>query len=124
MAVVEMSKLRLMGLKSERETIVNVLTRSHRFELLTATDFEGTVREKETSHLERITAKQVKAAFAIRYLYGANDEMQKLLLKNRQAVKAGVVQPLDYEYTPLPKPSSNREIVGYDDLYDSSAKEY
>lgn len=124
MAVVEMSKLRLMGLKSERETIVNVLTRSHRFELLTATDFEGTVREKETSHLERITAKQVKVAFAIRYLYGANDEIQKLLLKNKQAVKDGTAQPLDYEYTPLPKPSSNREIVGYDDLYDCSAKEY
>lgn len=124
MAIVEMARLRLLGLKSEREKIVNVLTRSHRFELIRTEDFEGTARESETSHLDRITSKQVKIAFAIRYLLGVSDEIQKLLAKNEKEVKAGVSEPIDYAFRPLEQPTNNRKIIGYDDLYDCSAKEY
>lgn len=124
MAIVEMSRLRLIGLKSDKNKIMGVLTRSRRFELLRSEALEGTVREQEGSHLERITGKQVRVAFAIHYLYGADDEMKKLILKNAQEAKAGIAEPFDFSYTPLPKPSNNRSIIGYEDLYDCSAKEY
>ena len=79
MAIVEMSKLRLVGLKSEQTKVMDTLARTHLFEPCPTAEIEGARKNRDTSHLDKVLAKQSKLSFAVKYLTDANDEAAKIL---------------------------------------------
>lgn len=117
MAIVEMSKMRLLGLKSEQLRIMDVLTRSHVFEPKPSEQIEGTVRAFDEEHLEKVLARQARLAFAVELLTSVNAEAARRL---KAAKKAKRPAPFDY----VPVKTGGRKIVTYADFYDCAAKEY
>lgn len=118
MAVVEMTKLRLVGLKNEQSKVMNVLTRSHLFEVCPTADIEGTGKNKDLTHLEKVLAKQARLSFAIKFLTDADMEAARIIKK----AKKGKGEPLGADYTP--EKQNGRQIITYADFYDCAAKEY
>jgi V-type ATPase 116 kDa subunit len=117
MAVVEMCKLRLVGLKSEQYKVMDTLTRTHLFQPIPTAQIEGTGKTRDTSHLDKILKLQARLSFALQYLSDANAEAAGLI---KRAKKAGVSAGFDYS----PYKIGGRQIITYDDFYDCSAKEY
>lgn len=117
MAVVEMCKLRLVGLKSEQYKVMDTLTRTHLFQPIPTAEIEGTGKSRDTSHLDKILKLQSRLSFALQYLSDANAEAARLI---KRAKKAGV--PAGFDYSPVKE--GGRQIITYDDFYDCSAKEY
>ena len=84
MAIVEMSKLRLVGLKSEQTKVMDTLARTHLFEPCPTAEIEGARKNRDTSHLDKVLAKQSKLSFAVKYLTDANDEAAKILKREKK----------------------------------------
>lgn len=123
MAIVEMNRLKLIGLKQERNTIMNVLTRSAQFEIMPTTQIENVSKVSDTAHLDKILAKQAKVAFGINFLSSQQNELIQAMEKNEKQVKKNGAEPLNIDYV-LTKTSSARSIINYDDFYDAAAREY
>jgi V/A-type H+-transporting ATPase subunit I len=96
-----MSKIRIVGLRAERNVIMNVLERSGSFEIAPTGELGAGERVRETSHLDKVTVRRSRLGFAIDFL-------------NRVCAEAG---------RPNKKPAG-RAVMGYDDFYDVAAKEY
>ena len=124
MSVEAMSRLRLVGLKSDKIKIMRILTHSGRFELSRSTDYSGTVRENDASHLDKIVARQVKVSFAIDFLYALDTEAGRIADSDAHEVKKGGKAKLDFEYKPLARGQSVRAEVNEDDFNDIAASEY
>ncbi len=121
MAIAKMSRLRLVGLKSDKNRIMNELVRSGSFEAASATVSGETPLDR--THLDRVLARQAKVSFAVNYLSSCADEYLSLKKANDSAVKKGKAEPI--ESAPVgKKKQSGRQIIGYDDFYDVAAKEY
>ena len=65
MAVVEMCKLRLVGLKSEQYKVMDTLTRTHLFQPIPTAEIEGTGKSRDTSHLDKILKLKSLLSFAL-----------------------------------------------------------
>lgn len=117
MAIVEMSKLRLVGLKSEQVKVMDTLERTHLFEPCPTAEIEGAQKNRDTSHLDKVLAKQSKLSFAVKFLTDANDEATKILKLEK---KKKLPYSLDY----APYKIGGRQLITYDDFYDCAAKEY
>lgn len=124
MAIEAMSHVRLVGLKSDKNKIMGVLTRCGQFELMHSGAYTGTARENDATHLDKTVNKRVKVAFAVDFLYAAAQEAGQLLKSNASAVKRGTAEPIRLEFTPPKKPASTRTVIAYDDFNDVAAKEY
>lgn len=122
MAVVEMNKLRLVGLADECDKVLSLLSESGVFEPCPTSDVGVGERSTDTSHLDKLIGKQVKASFAIDYLSALEKEAARIRKKRLKQIKRGyAVKPL--EYTPSEK-THGRRFITRDDLYDGAAKEY
>ena len=121
MAIAKMSRLRLVGLKSDKNRIMNELVRSGSFEATSATVNGETPSER--THLDRVLARQAKVAFAVNYLTSCADEYLALKKANDAAVKKGKAEPIASASVEKKK-QGGRRIIGYDDFYDVAAKEY
>ena len=117
MSIVEMSKIRLVGLKSEKNAVMDVLSRCHRFQPQPTACIEGTTVFRDESHLEKVLAKQARLAFAIDFLSKADAEASSKI-KNAKKQKTSV----GFSY--IPSVGGGRPIITYADFYDSAAKEY
>ncbi len=117
MSIVEMSKIRLVGLKSEKNAVMDVLSRCHRFEPRPTAQIEGTEFLRDESHLEKVLAKQARLAFAIDFLRSNNAEAERKI-KDAKKLKKEV----GFSY--LPYKDGGRPIITYADFYDCAAKEY
>ena len=117
MAIVEMSKLRLVGLKSEQVKVMDTLERTHLFEPCPTAEIEGAQKNRDTSHLDKVLAKQSKLSFAVKFLTDANDEAAKILKLEKK-------QKLPYSLDYAPYKIGGRQLITYDDFYDCAAKEY
>lgn len=117
MAIVEMSKLRLVGLKSEQVKVMDTLERTHLFEPCPTAEIEGAQKNRDTSHLDKVLAKQSKLSFAVKFLTDANDEATKILKLEKK-------QKLPYSLDYAPYKIGGRQMITYDDFYDCAAKEY
>lgn len=117
MSIVEMSKIRLVGLKSEKNTVMDVLSRCHRFQPQPTAEIEGTEKIRDESHLNKVLAKQARLSFAIEFLSKANGEAERILKSAKKKKK-----PVSFSY--IPKKEGGRPIISYADFYDCSAKEY
>lgn len=112
MAIAEMSRLKLIGLKSERNRIMNVLTRSHLVEVFPSDNIDGIIRIKDTSHLNNILAKQARIAFSIDFLSKLKAEC--LAANEKGEAEIEIPQGKEVQYAK----------IGYDDFYDTAAREY
>ncbi len=121
MAIARMSRLRLIGLKSDKNRIMNELVRSGLFEVI-PTSVEGE-RPTDRSHLDKALARQAKTSFAVSYLAACADEYAALRTQNEAAVKKGKALPMR-EAAVEKKRKNGRTEMGYDDFYDVAAKEY
>ncbi|MDE6398081.1 MAG: hypothetical protein K2L51_02055, partial [Clostridiales bacterium] len=120
MAIARMSRLRLVGLKSEKNLIMNELVKSGSFEVIPTTVAGN--RPCDRTHLDKVLARQAKTAFAIEYLSACAAEYRAKKQQNDAAVKKNGAQPLPD--IAVEKPARGRIAVGYDDFYDVAAKEY
>ena len=122
MAVAEMKKLRLVGLIEECGKVMDTLSESGIFEVCPTSELEVGARGFDTSHLDRLVGKQVKAAFAIDYLKKLDAEAVDLKKERDKAIRKGEkVEPFEYKPANIAK---SRKIITSDDFYDGAAKEY
>ncbi len=104
--IVKMSRLRLAGLKSDYEGVINILTESKQFEYRSA-PFAVPLSEEEC---ETVKIEQSNLAFAIDMLYKLNDEAVDL---NKQIKKEKI--KLNLSYTPFKK-ENVRKIISFDNF--------
>lgn len=122
MAVAEMKKLRLVGLSRECDKVMDTLSKSGVFEVCPTSDMNVGKRGFDSSHLDRLIGKQVKAAFAIEYLQKLDVEATDIFKEREKAIKKHKeVEP--FPYKPAVK-SKGRRIITQADFYDGGAKEY
>ena len=122
MAVVEMKKLRLVGLSRECDKVMDTLSKSGVFEVCPTCDMEVGNRSFDSSHLDRLISKQVRAAFAIDYLQKLDAEAVDLCVSREKAIKRHKdVEPFPYKNAAK---SKGRRIITQADFYDGGAKEY
>ncbi len=122
MAIAKMSRLRLIGLKSDKNRIMNVLVRSGAFEATPTSVGERGVAER--SYLEKAVARQAKISFAIDWLSACATEYLSKKKQNESDVKRGRAQPIAAAPVENVKKGGGRTVMGYDDFYDVAAKEY
>lgn len=120
MSIARMRRLRLIGLKSEKNTILNELIKSGSFEV-SPTSVEG-AHPSERTHLDKVLGRQAKVSFAVGYLTSCINEYADLQVQNAAAVKKGKAAELPVRQ--LPKSVKGQTEIGYDDFYDVAAKEY
>lgn len=121
MAIAKMSRLRLIGLKSDKNKIMHVLQKSGSFEVM-PTNVQGE-KGADRSHLDKVLHRQAKVAFAIEYLSACAAEYADKKHKNDKDVQKGTAEPM--RAVPVTEQKGiGRRIVGYDDFYDAAAKEY
>ena len=118
MAIAKMSRLRILGLKSDKNAIMNELIESGAFEAVPSVS--GKENFVDRSHLEKAFARQAKVAFAIEFLDKCADEYESMRFA---AAKKGNAALAEFPETEIKK-SGGRKIIGYDDFYDVAAKEY
>lgn len=82
MSLVEMQKLKLVGLKSEESVIFDILTRSRLFEPREGDPLEGAAITADRTHLDGILSMQARCAFAISKLGDSVKEAAKKAKKN------------------------------------------
>ena len=101
--IVKMSRLRLAGLKSDYDGVIDILTKSKQFEYRSAADSQPLGEEE----IEAVKIEQAKIAFAIDYLYKLNDEAAEVIKKYK-----GVV---DLPYKPFKK-EGVRKLISFDNF--------
>lgn len=116
MAIVEMSKLRLVGLKSEKNAVMSVLSRCRLFEPSPTKPIDGTQVLRDEAQLEKTLSKQARLSFAIEFLTKANQTALFAVKKAKKKKKS-----VDFNYEP--KKDKGRPIISYADLYNSVEKE-
>lgn len=117
-----MSRLRLIGLKSDKNKIMNELVRSGAFEVA-VTELDGN-KSTDRTHLDKVIARRAKVSFAIDYLCACAEEYFALKHKNESDVKKGIANPIREIAIGEQKKEGGRRLIGYDDFYDVAAKEY
>lgn len=110
MAIVDMSKIRLIGLKDEREKIMEILTRSHCFEIK-KTDLP-VVASDDSAVRDGILAKQSRIGYAIEYLQKQNDAYEDFVKEH----------PAKEGYVPIKK-QGVRPFVSADELFGMASRE-
>ena len=122
MAVARMSRLRLIGLKSDKNKIMNELVKSGSFEVVPSNSADAKFSDR--SHLDKLLGKQAKVAFAISFLGSCATEYLEKKRKNDSEVKKGKSRPIRVSSADIQKKDGGRRIIGFDDFYDVAAKEY
>ena len=134
MAVAKMLRLRLLGLKSDKNEIMNILVRSGNFEVKSTT-VEG-AKPSDRSRIDAALSKQAKVSFAIEYLSACAEEYGNIFKQKNKGKISGelALKLLDPEIAKMlaspiesvagARKSSGRITLGYDDFYDVGAKEY
>ncbi len=107
MSVVEMSKLRLVGLTAECDKVLDTLAKSGVFEVCPTEGVDVVSRPHDAAKLDEIVGKQVKAAFALDFLSKAEAEERD---KNRKEKHK--------------KRSNKRRVLEYGDVEEVTAREY
>lgn len=97
--IVKMSRLRLAGLKSDYEGVIDILTKSKQFEYRSADDSQPLSEEE----IEAVKIDQARISFAIDYLYKLNEEAAEIIKKKK----------IDLQYTPFKK-EGVRKLISFE----------
>ncbi len=104
--IAKMSRLRLIGIKSDFDGVIDILTKSKQFEFRSA-PFAEPLSEDE---VEKVKIEQARVNFAIDQLYKYNDEAKEII---KRAKKAKDASPLGY--APFTK-ESVRKLIDFDNF--------
>lgn len=123
MAIAKMSHIRLIGLKRDRNKILDVLTSDGLFEPRAADELSFKLGSGGADLYGKLKLKQSRVEFALDFLKARRNFMADVLKKNRAAVKAGKAEPIDFELPENALPSS-RILITRADFSDAAAREY
>ncbi len=123
MAIAKMSHVRLIGLKRDKNKIMDALIDGGMFEVRTTDALPATDRGDDTELYRALKLKQGKVTFALEFLKARHNAMAAVLDDNAKAVKKGLAQPIDYKLS-SEKYSATRSLITKADFSDAAAREY
>lgn len=121
MSIAVMSRIRLVGLNTERNKILDTLQKNYRFEARATNPICDLPKISDPKRLATTQSKLAKIAFAIDFLSGIGVRAETAISKNKQYLTDAHL-PSDEELSL--KISKARIIVKDEDFYDVAAKEY
>lgn len=123
MAIAKMSHIRLIGLRSEQNKIIDALTERGLFEARATDGVTFDIARGDTGLCRELKLKQSRIAFALDFLKARHKNMSLTLDENARAVKAGNAEPLDCKLSGE-KYSESRMLITRADFSDARAREY
>lgn len=123
MAIARMSHIRLVGLKSRENNILDVLTQNGIFEARQSDDVSYELKRGDGADYRKLMIKQGKVAFALGFLKARHAAMRNILAANIREVNAGHAEPYEYALSDE-KYAESRMLVTHADFSDARAKEY
>lgn len=112
MAIVKMSKLRVVGLKADSDKVFELLTKSRKFEFKPTEEHDGVEKVYNEKLQNELASRQARVAFAIDYI----SRQQEIALD--RVKKTGKVVAGDNTFTYTRKEMSKvREVLGGDDFF-------
>lgn len=123
MSVAVMSRIRLVGLNTERSKILNALTSHKQFEARSTSPLCELSTVSDEARINELLSKQAKISFALDFLNGNRSELSKLISKNASVLSESKIDCPDIKtLTPLKKGS--RVLISESDFSDVGAKEF
>ncbi len=123
MAIAAMSHIRLIGLRSQENKIVDALTEKGLFEARRTEDIHAELSRGDGALFRELKEKQGRISFALGFLKARHAAMEAMLSKNGRDVKRGVADPIDYTQNKI-KYDDSRTLITHADFSDARAKEY
>ncbi|MDE7106805.1 MAG: hypothetical protein K2O39_00610, partial [Clostridiales bacterium] len=123
MAIAKMSHLRLVGLRSDQNKIMDVLVSRGLFEARATDALPFELSSGETSRYRELKLKQSEISFALDFLKARHAEMAAVLEKNKRDVQKSKASPIAYTLSGE-KYSSARRLITKADFSDAAAREY
>lgn len=121
--IARMSHIRLVGLVSERNKLMDKLTENGLFEARETDKVSYDLRRSDSELYRELKLKQSRVSFALDFLKARHAAMSSVLDANKRDVKAGVAEPLDYTLS-KEKYSNTRTLITRADFADARAREY
>lgn len=121
--IAKMSHIRLVGLSSERNKIMDVLTEKGLFEARETDEITYALARGESTLFRELKLKQSRVAFALDFLKSRHAAMESMLAANAKAVKLGLAEPSDYKLS-AEKYSDARTLITRADFSDARAREF
>lgn len=118
-----MSHIRLIGLRSQENKILDELTAGGLFEAR-RTDEREKLGRGDDSFMRELKLKQGRVSFALGFLKARHSAMESFMLENKRAEKAGAEPPYPYYTLSGEKYSEARSLITHADFADARAKEY
>lgn len=123
MAIAKMSHLRLVGLRSDQNKIMDVLVSRGLFEARATDALPFELSSGETNRYRELKLKQSEISFALDFLKARHAFMEAELEKNKRDVQKNNAQPIGYTLSGE-KYSSARRLITKADFSDAAAREY
>ncbi len=123
MAIAKMSHLRLVGLRSDQNKIMDVLVSRGLFEARATDALPFELSSGETSRYRELKLKQSEISFALDFLKARHIAMEAALEQNKRDVKKGKASPIDYTLSGE-KYEAGRRLITKADFSDAAAREY
>lgn len=123
MSVAVMSRIRLVGLNTERSKILNALTSQKQFEARSTSPLCDLATAVDEARMNELLSKQAKISFALDFLNSNHAESSKLISKHLAVFDEAKINYPDVKtLTPLKKGS--RVLISESDFNDVGAKEF
>ena len=123
MAIAKMSHLRLVGLRRDKNKIMDVLVSRGLFEARACSPVSFKLSSGETDRFRKLKLKQSEISFALGFLKSKHAAMSAMLEANKRDVAAGKASPIDYTLS-NEKYSDARKLITKADFSDAAAREY
>lgn len=121
--IARVSHIRLVGLVSERNKLMDKLTENGLFEARETDAVSYALRRGDSALYRELKLKQSRVSFALEFLKARHAAMSAALDANAREVKAGRAEPLDYVLS-KEKYSATRTLITRADFSDARAREY
>ncbi len=124
MAIAKMSHIRLIGLRSQENKILDELTAGGLFEARRTESTRAELSHGDGSLIRKLKQKQGRVAFALGFLKARHAAMDSFMLENKRAEKRGADKPYpDYTLSDE-KYGEARTLITHADFSDARAKEF
>lgn len=121
--IARMSHIRLVGLVSERNKLMDKLTEKGLFEVRETDPVSYDLRRGDSALYRELKLKQSRVAFALDFLKARHEAMQSVLDANKRDAKAGKAELIAYTLS-KEKYSGARTLITRADFSDARAREY
>ncbi len=123
MAIAAVSHIRLVGLRSQENKIMDVLASHGAFEVRKTDDLTVKLERGGGNDVHSLKVKQDKVSFALSFLKARRSAMEIMLEKNKRDAAKGLCDKYDYTLA-RDKFSDARTLITHADFSDARAKEF